>query len=155
MRLFLAIDLPEDVRDHLAGVRDALRPILPKASFAKIENLHVTLKFLGEVDEKKRGELVESLGKIRAGPVSLAAEKVECFPNRGPVRIVTAALAGNVAPLRALQDSIEQRCKFLGFEREQRAFRPHVTLARARPVLPARFRREAEEATRAIFPGPS
>src|SRR5215218_5007435 len=155
MRLFIAIELPEDVRSHLIRVQDALKATLPKASYTKAENLHITLKFLGETDAKKRDQLVTSLEMIRTERVELAPEKVDCFPNRGPVRIVTSALAGNIAPLRALQESIEQRCKFLGYAREQRAFRPHVTLARARPVLSARFRHESDEATRGLFPGPN
>ena len=56
---------------------------------------------------------------------------------------------------RSLVDGIEQRCKFLGFEREQRAYKPHVTIARARPVLSAKFRQTAEEVTRDVFPSPS
>src|SRR3954447_24958676 len=155
MRLFIAIELSEDVRAQLARVQNVLKLVLPKASYTKPENLHVTLKFLGETDAKKQGQLVESLAMIRTEAVRLEPEKVDCFPNRGPVRIVTSALGGSVKPLRALHEAIEQRCKFLGYEREQRAFRPHVTLARARPVLPARFRHEAEEATRTLYPGPA
>ena len=68
---------------------------------------------------------------------------------------MTAALEGKLAPLRRLVEGIEQRCKFLGFEKEQRAYRPHVTIGRARPVLPARFRHEMDEATRELFPGPA
>ena len=155
VRLFLAIDLPDHVRDHLGEVRTRLERALPKVSCTRLENLHITLKFLGDVDPKRVGDITESLGRISVSPIELSAERVECFPARGPIRIVTAAMTGTLTPLRALADAIEQRCKFLGFEREQRAYKPHVTLARARPILSAKFRQTADEETGDLFPGPS
>ena len=153
--MFVAIDLPDHVREHLGEVRARLERALPKTSYTRLPNLHITLKFLGDVDPKRVGDITESLGRIGVSPIELTAERVECFPARGPIRIVTAAMTGTLAPLRALVDAIEQRCKFLGFEREQRAYEPHVTLARARPVLSAKMRQSADEATRDLFPGPS
>jgi len=154
MRLFLAIELPEDVRSHLVEVRRRLEGALPMVSYTRAENLHLTLKFLGEVEPKKLAAITESIGMISTSRIELSASGIDCFPNRGPIRIITAALDGTVKPLRALVESIEQRCKFLGFEREQRAYRPHVTMARARPVLSAKFRATAAEATSDLWPGP-
>ena len=92
-----------------------------------------------------------------AGPsaTELFADGVRCFPDRGPVRIVAAGLAGQVAALAGVHDAVEQRCRFLGFDRETRAYHPHVTLARARPTLPASFRERAVEVTRGAWPGPA
>jgi 2'-5' RNA ligase len=151
----LSINLPDHVRAHLVDVRTRLQNALPKISYTRTENLHITLKFLGNVDPKRVGDIAESLGRIAVSPLQLSAERVECFPSRGPIRIVTAAMTGTLAPLRALVEAIEQRCKFLGFEREQRAYKPHVTLARARPVLSAKLRPSAHDATRDGFPGPA
>ena len=156
MRLFLAIELPDDVRAHLLGARERLEAALPKIAYTKPGNLHLTLKFLGEVEKRKNVDAIaESLAKIAAQRVELQASGIECFPHRGAVRIVTAAMGGTLPPLRALVENIEQRCKFLGFEREQRAYKPHVTLGRARPVLSAKFRAVAAEATAALWPGPA
>jgi RNA 2',3'-cyclic 3'-phosphodiesterase len=155
MRLFLAIELPQDVRDHLLNVRRRLEEALPKISYTKFENLHLTLKFLGEVEKKKVAGISESLAMIKPARIELQAAGMDCFPNRGPIKIVTSKLEGTLPPLRALVESIEQRCKFLGFEKEQRAYRPHVTIGRARPVLSAKFRAMAEEATADLWPGPS
>jgi 2'-5' RNA ligase len=99
--------------------------------------------------------MTESLGKIATQRIELHAIGIECFPARGPIAVVTAAMSGAVAPLKALVDAIEQRMKFLGFEREQRAYKPHVTLGRARPVLSAKFRQLATDATVDLWPGPS
>ena len=155
MRLFLAIELPGDVRAHLLEARKRLEQAIPKIAYTRPDNLHLTLKFLGEVESKKLDAIIESLSKITTSPLELHAMQIDCFPNRGPIRIVTAALGGTLAPLRSLVDGIEQRCKFLGFEKEQRAYRPHVTLGRARPVLSAKFRQLAADATVGLWPGPS
>ena len=156
MRLFLAIELPDAVRTHLEHVQGALRDKLGKASWTKPDSLHITLKFLGEVDDRDFPPLDESLRLIRTGgAMGLHADGVECFPNRGPVRLVAARMAGDDAPVRALHQSIEQRCQYLGFEREGRAYRPHVTIARARPVLPPATRETAEQQTANLWPGPT
>ena len=155
MRLFLAIELPDDVRNHLLVARERLETGLPKIAYTKPSNLHLTLKFLGEVEKKRVDAIVESLSKISTQRMELHAAGIDCFPARGPIRIVTAAMNGTLPPLRALVESIEQRCKFLGFEREQRAYKPHVTLGRARPVLSAKFRQLASDATIDLWPGPA
>ena len=155
VRLFLAIELPDDVRSHLLVARQRLEVGLPKISYTKPANLHLTLKFLGEVDKKRVDGIVESLSRIATQRMELHAAGIDCFPARGPVRIVTARVDGTLPPLRALVDGIEQRCRFLGFEREQRAYKPHVTLGRARPVLSAKFRQLAGDATADLWPGPA
>jgi 2'-5' RNA ligase len=154
MRLFLAIELPQDVKDHLIGVRKRLEAALPKIAYTRAENLHLTLKFLGEVEKKRLAPITESLALIKTAPIELSADGIECFPHRGPINVLAASMTGTLPPLRALVESIEQRCKFLGFEKEQRAYRPHATIARARPVLSAKFRAAAEDATRDLWPGP-
>ena len=155
MRLFLAIELPEDVREHLVGVRRTLESVLPKVSYTRVENLHLTLKFLGEVDFKKLDAIKESVALIKPSRIELAASGIDCFPARGPIKIIAGVLDGTLGPLRALVESIEQRCKFLGFEKEQRVFKPHVTIGRARPVLSQKFRQLAGDATLGLWPGPS
>src|SRR3954447_16915982 len=123
MRLFLAIDLPDAVREHLAGVQSRLKQIGVKASWTAPTNLHITLKFLGEVAERGVAPLVESLSLVRvAGRIEVAAQGLELFPPKGPVRVVAAAVVGSTDPLRAVHAAVEQRCRHLGFEREQRAY---------------------------------
>jgi RNA 2',3'-cyclic 3'-phosphodiesterase len=156
MRLFIAIELPEDAKEHLLAVRDAAKPHVGGAALTRAANLHLTLKFLGEVEPRRAESLVESLEKVK-GPagIELSAVEIECFPSRGSVRIVASALGGQVEALAAVHAAIEQRCRFLGFERETRAYRPHVTLARARPALPPATRERLSLATEDLFPGPA
>jgi 2'-5' RNA ligase len=156
VRLFLAIELDDASRGHLVSVQRHIVPALGNAALTRPENLHVTLKFLGAVEPRRAEALVESLAKV-SGPagIELSAIGIECFPSRGPVRIVAAALGGQVDALAAVHAAIEQRCRFLSFDRETRAYRPHVTLARARPTLPATTRQRLAEATQAHWPGPA
>ncbi|WP_428937331.1 RNA 2',3'-cyclic phosphodiesterase [Fontivita pretiosa] len=155
MRLFIAIELPPEVRQHLLRVGQSLKSQIGKASFTREQNLHITLKFLGEVEDRRVAKLTESLSLVRAGgTIEIFARKIECFPERGPVRIVAAGFGGDLEAIGGLHRAIEQRCQHLGFERETRAYRPHVTLARARPTLPPEARQHAEALTSALFPGP-
>jgi 2'-5' RNA ligase len=135
-------------------VRETLENAIPKIAYTKPQNLHLTLKFLGEVEPKRLDSITESIGSIRTTPIELQPSGIECFPRRGPIRIIAAGMDGTLPPLRALVDAIEQRCKYLGFEREQRQYKPHATLGRARPVLSAKFRATVEEVTATCWPGP-
>ena len=155
MRLFLAIELPSDVRDHLGRVQEALKPVASKASWTRVENLHLTLKFLGEVSDADAAQVCEKLKCVAVGaPIELCAAGIECFPLRGPVRVIGAAMTGDVERLGELHAQIEEACAASGFAREPRAYRPHATLARARVPMPGSSRDRMSERTRQLWPGP-
>lgn len=86
------------------------------------ENLHVTLKFLGEVEEPRLSAVKEALGRIKQPPFEMGVEGMGTFP-----RIVWVGCTGPVGPLAA---AVEEACTALGFERERRAFTPHATIGR-------------------------
>ena len=158
MRLFLAIELPEPARRHLAGVQSVIAPALPKASRPAARNLHLTLKFLGDVPDAGVPALCDALREVRLdGPMTLSATRLECFPPRGPVRVIAAGLeeGGGVGRLPRLHAETEAACAGLGFPREGRPYRPHVTLARARIPVPASRRAPLEELTASAWPGPA
>jgi RNA 2',3'-cyclic 3'-phosphodiesterase len=155
VRLFLAIELPQDVKDHLASVQAALGPHIGSASTTRDAAMHLTLKFLGESDPSKLDAIQESLAAVASGAVELSAAHAECFPDRGAVRIIAAGFGGDVKRLKAVHNAVEQRCLYLGFRREDRPYRAHVTLVRARPVLPPATRRAVSDLTAAQWPGPT
>jgi 2'-5' RNA ligase len=134
MRLFIAIELPENVRADLARAQDQLRREIREAvSWVKESNLHLTVKFLGEVTDE-RLELIESLRMIpRIGVLSLKLDGISLMPPRGPARVIAADLAGDVEQLKQLAEAIDEVCHAAGFQKEHRAFRAHVTLGRLRP----------------------
>ena len=161
MRLFTAIELPEAVRAHVSAVATKVRQALesrdtrPPVSWTKESNLHVTLKFLGDVPEERVPGLLAALRTIGLPPppLRLRAESLEAFPSRGSARVLVVRVGGDVERLAALHAAIEDRCSALGFERENRRYRPHVTIGR--PRVPLRGRWEAMAgATSGSWPGP-
>jgi len=155
MRLFLAIELPAEVREHLTRVQEAMVPAVERAAITRDAALHITVKFLGETDPSKLDAIGESLAAVGGGAVELKATHVECFPERGSVRIVAAGFGGDTKRLKGIQEAIEQRSVHLGFRREDRAYKAHVTLARARPVLPPATRQSVTDLTAPLWPGPT
>src|SRR5437764_13672305 len=99
MRLFTAITLPDSIRDHLAGVQDTLRQSgegLPRLSMVAPENLHVTLKFLGDVPDHAVAQLCSVLADVPfPGPLRLSASHLACFPSGSRVRVIAAGLSGD------------------------------------------------------------
>ena len=146
MRLFIAIELPDHVRRHLQWMQELLRPIL-KAKWSRPEQLHLTLKFLGETDHSKLPEVIEQLRAISISePIRLSTAGVVCFPPHGPIRIVAAALQVEAGNCAKLQSAIDQACHAAGFPLEGRRWTPHVTLARVKDRLGASVRSAATEA---------
>jgi RNA 2',3'-cyclic 3'-phosphodiesterase len=164
MRLFLAIELPDPVRQHLADLTKDRRlenhvtsawgddfPI----SVTIPQNLHVTLKFLGEVDESAVGPLREALARVEtAPPARVFVAHAELLPPRGPVRVVSVGLDGDVGRVAQLQRDVEAACAEHGFPAERRAYLPHVTLARARSPLPPDVRDGLQAYLDRLLPGP-
>jgi 2'-5' RNA ligase len=133
MRLFTALEFPENVHAHLATVVEKLRPIpglKDIATFTRPENLHVTLKFLGDVDDRHLPNLTRALHQIPAPPMSFAIEHFLVLPGQGPARVLAGALIGDNKPLLTLFDHLEATVQPLGIPREPRPFKPHVTFFR-------------------------
>jgi len=129
-RVFFGLQIPPEIKDRLLKVRSSVSG----AKWQSAEQLHITLLFLGSVEEERLGSICESARSIQLEPFSVQATGLGCFGHpRKP-----SALWANVqpvAPLAALQASIQERMEKLGFAADNRAFRPHITLAR--------FKREA------------
>ena len=143
MRLFLALELPDAVKQHLAG--------LPRSDSRGIkhtpqENLHVTLRFLGEVEALAAERLSESLRRVTIkAPAEVWAGHAVILPPRGPVRVMSVGLDGDVARVVELQSTVEAVCAEHGFRPEGREYLPHITLARARQPLPSSNRQRLVE----------
>ena len=131
-RLFVALSLLEDVRRRL----EMLRGGLPGARWQSAEQMHLTLRFIGEVDGAAFAEIMDALADIEADAFSLTLEGVGHFPSRGRVRILWAGVAPNPALMR-LRERTEAVISGLGFEPDGRNYAPHVTLARFASRVPA------------------
>ena len=125
-RLFTAIEIPEAVRLHLSLIRAPLGG----AKWIEPENMHITLRFAGDIDGRTADEFVDFLAGVRARPFSVTVAGVGAFGGRDPRVLWAGVEAGE--PLEALARAHERAARAAGLEPEGRAFKPHVTLARMR-----------------------
>jgi 2'-5' RNA ligase len=146
MRLFVALEIPSAVRENLAALLKSLRAVSPKTRWARAENLHVTLKFIGEVPETKVADLRSALAGARSDQdVTLDFRGLGFFPSDEHPRVFWAGIAAS-PNLKTLAANIETAMEALGIPGEQRPFSPHLTLARfAPPGLPEKLRAAIRE----------
>jgi 2'-5' RNA ligase len=135
MRLFLAVDPTEEVREALGRVIARLRHHAPEAKWTKAKGLHITLKFLGEVPgEIRPGAIAEAVRAVTArhAPLTLRAAGAGTFGSGDRPNVLWGGVGGDVEALRELQSDIERAVTPLGFAPEERTFTAHLTLAYAR-----------------------
>jgi len=134
MRLFIAVDLGEGVRDAVERRLPELKAQAPHARWLKPEVLHVTLAFLGEVDEEKVPALSAAVTEVAARHPkhTLAARGGGSFGSARRPRVLWIGLTGQTEALGALHADLSTVLKGLGLPLEERAFSPHLTLARAK-----------------------
>ncbi len=136
IRSFIAIDLPDGVKDALQEIGERLRRQMPGGSvrWSRVSGIHLTLKFLGNVDEGRLPEITAALTQIgqRHAPFSITVAGVGCFPNTNKPRVVWVGLEEERGDLKALQRDVDKILAPLGFDPEKRAYHPHLTLGRTR-----------------------
>jgi 2'-5' RNA ligase len=125
-RLFTAIEIPEPIRLHLSLIRAPLGG----AKWIEPENMHITLRFAGDIDGRTADELVSGLAAVRARPFSVSIQGVGSFGGREPKVLWAGVEAGE--ELDALYRANERAARGAGLEPEGRNFKAHVTLARMR-----------------------
>lgn len=130
MRIFIALDIPEEIRNRMTEYMEDARKLVPDARWARIEGLHVTLKFIGETSEARVQEIKLALGGIKAEPFGIEFAGVGFFPNPKSARVFWIGVQGGEA-LSKLAASVDAALENIGFAREEKAYHPHLTLARA------------------------
>ena len=157
LRLFVAIELPDEVRMALGRIEDELRPRgLERLRWVRPENIHITLKFLGETPAERRADIEAALRAAADGvaPHKLTLGKLGKFGGRGSPRVLWVDVEGDVETLRALQKRVEERIAPLGFPPDERAFSAHLTLARVPQDVARQVARPMTEAIDAVkMPG--
>ena len=151
IRVFCAVELPEVIRAAAAAHAARLRREFPdvRASWVRPEGLHVTLKFVGEVEAARVEALARAAGAAAGGfaPFGLSIEEAGTFPPRGAARVLWLGLKDESGQLARLQRRLEEECEADGFPREPRAFKPHLTVARLRTPQGAHALSEAHRRT--------
>jgi RNA 2',3'-cyclic 3'-phosphodiesterase len=152
MRLFIAIVIPDDVRNALAQFIEELRGFAPKAKWVRAENLHITLKFLGETDQAKLPAIQQGLASIsNMEPVSFRFHGLGFFPSERYPRAFWVGMKTSVK-LILLAEAIDEETHELGFPLEKRPFTPHLTLARFEPpAMPAQLGAAAKQNEQRTF----
>lgn len=133
MRLFIAIAIPSEIRSALTAFVNELQEFAPKAKWVRPQNLHVTLKFLGETEGAKLGQIERNLQAMpKTTTVKLDFRGLGFFPNEKRARVLWAGMESS-AKLSVLAEDIDRSMHALGFPLEERPFTPHLTLARFNP----------------------
>src|SRR2546430_1319435 len=129
MRLFIALDIPAEVRARLTEYMERARKLAPDARWARVEGLHVTLKFVGEFSDARLEEMKTALAAVKAAPFEVTFKGVGFFPNTKAARVFWAAVDGG-EELPRLASAVDMALAGLGIAREEKPYRPHLTLAR-------------------------
>ena len=134
IRTFIAVDLPESVTRALQTAQQRLKSHRFDIRWVKPGNIHLTLKFLGDISPAEVGAIREALRSAAAdmAPFPLAARGAGVFPGIKRPRVVWVGLTGEVPALFALQQSVEKALAAIGFPAEKRPFKAHLTLGRVK-----------------------
>ncbi|MFP7754973.1 RNA 2',3'-cyclic phosphodiesterase [Thermodesulfobacteriota bacterium B35] len=148
MRLFVAIDLPATVRDRLVSMSCGL----PGARWVRREQLHLTLRFIGEVDGLLFQAVRDALARVEVHSFTMELNGVGFFPPRKKPRVVWVGIRDNEDLLR-LRNRIESGLVRVGLAPEKRKFSPHITLARLNRTPPSRVGHYLQE--HSLFTSPA
>jgi len=147
VRCFVAIKLPQDIRQEIRRVQQALRKLGLDAKWVEFENLHLTLKFLGEVREAQLPKIKEIVSNLSflVKPFNLSISEIGAFPSIKRPRVLWIGVESQEVPIKIIEYLEEQFSK-LGFPEERKAPHPHITLARLRtPKNVFKFKEEIEK----------
>lgn len=140
--MFCAVDLGARVRANLTSHINRLREMAPhvQASWSREENIHLTLKFLGEIQTSRINNLSSAAARAVANlkPFRITIGETGVFPQHGPQRVLWIGVKDESGKLAELHTRLEEACALEGFAREERPFRPHLTIARLRKPHGAR-----------------
>jgi RNA 2',3'-cyclic 3'-phosphodiesterase len=135
-RVFCAIDLPQNARGQLLAHIKRLREAAPhaQASWSRAESIHLTLKFFGDIEEGQVERLSAAASRVthRYSIFQIGLGGPGAFPPRGTPRVLWIGVNDPSGQLTDLQQQYENECAKEGFPKEERSFRPHLTLARLR-----------------------
>jgi 2'-5' RNA ligase len=136
IRTFLAIELPNDIRAALGQVNRELAAQMPGRAVRWVapDRMHLTVRFLGDTATSKLPAISGGLDQVtsKLNSFVLRLDKLGCFPNRKRPRVIWVGLHGDTTSLRSLHKGIESLLAPIGWEPENRPFRPHLTLGRVR-----------------------
>ncbi len=145
LRMFIAIPIPPLLGEWLHDIQAQLGSTTSDVRWVKVANVHLTLRFLGDIASQQVQIIAGAMDRCLAtrAPFRLAAGGVGVFPNLQRARVIWVGLDGDTNELSAMQAELESALARIGFKREQRPFRPHLTIGRVRRRIAPRTLRTA------------
>jgi 2'-5' RNA ligase len=148
-RVFCAIEIPQEIREAVAEHISGLRRAAPEAqaSWSRPENIHLTLKFLGEISQTRVEQLSQAASRAASNsiPFTIELKQTGCFPTRASPRVLWIGINDPESKLAELHAHLEEECAKEGFAKEARRYHPHLTVARLRKPQGARTLAAAHE----------
>jgi len=146
MRLFVAVDLSEKIRENLNEVLSVISRFKGVKPVEK-QNLHITLQFIGEVNERKAEDIRRALSDIKFSPFTLKFKGIGFFPNQRNPRVVWVGVSEGEQEMKALASEVEAALKKLGF-RKDKEFVAHATVGRIKRMASEDRRKLISELSR-------
>jgi RNA 2',3'-cyclic 3'-phosphodiesterase len=140
LRTFIGVDIGKAIRDRAVALQEKLAQTTSAVKWVEHDNLHVTLLFLGEVEDREVPTICRAVAEQvqKHASFQLSIERVGCFPNARRPRILWIGVGEGTQELCALHDSLEPPLLALGcYRREERDYTPHITLGRVKGDRPA------------------
>jgi len=138
MRSFLALEVSAPVADYLGSIIAGLSRRTRDIKWVKRDAIHVTLKFLGEIEEALAGKLRDALAPMgsRFTPFVVSLKGIDAFPNRRRARVVIVRLDKGTEEMKSIYEAVEEALTEFKFDREAREYTAHITLGRAKTPAP-------------------
>ena len=130
MRLFVALDIDDGIRERMARFAEGVAGFAPEARWVKAESLHVTLKFIGEQAEDSVERIKQALTTVTGSAIPIQFRGYGFFPTAKSARVFWIGMEAG-PELATLAGAVDERMAALGIPKEERVFSPHLTLARA------------------------
>ncbi len=134
MRTFIAIELPQEIKEELGRLQEKLKAAGADVKWVEPKNIHLTLKFLGEIDEQARNRICSTLEEIcrTRKPFVIALSSLGAFPNTISPRVIWAGISQGDSEVKEIAQAVEEHLETIGFPKENREFSSHITIGRTR-----------------------
>ncbi|MDO8623564.1 MAG: RNA 2',3'-cyclic phosphodiesterase [archaeon] len=132
MRTFIAIELPEDIKSEIFHSFEKLEESGLVGKFVEKNNIHLTLRFIGEVSEEKIEEIKKKLSEIKFKKFKAKIGNIGFFPDENYIRVIWIELVAK--EIIELQEIIEEKCREIGIPRDNKGFASHITIARVEKI---------------------
>jgi 2'-5' RNA ligase len=134
IRSFLAFELPLEIKNVVARVSEELRQSTLNARWVKVDNIHLTLVFMGNIETEDIPAIARGVKEVcqAFGPFDLSIKGIGCFPNSRNPRVLWLGLDGDLEPMSDFRDALQGHLTGFGIKEEKRKFKPHLTLGRFR-----------------------